>query len=497
MLHLLTWRNRLALLITLAVAGALVGLTAPVSAQSDDDIIMIFMHHSTGRRLIAEGLLKEGLAEHNIALWDHGYNEDGLVTPEWDWLGTNWDIPGDNTDPDGWVTVFNQPVTSPPENAFSHMLEYDVIAFKSCYPNADIFDDGMLETYKEYYLEIRDIMDQHPDKLFIPFTIPPLVPNQTSPDAAARAMEWAAFLTSDEYLEGHPNIVTFDFFSLLADENGYLREAYRVSEDDSHPNPLANETVGPLFVEFVVQALADFTPGEAPVIPAPAEEPAGEPAGEPVEEEPVEEPAAETETEPAADPAGSSMPLALTRVETISPCFPPFDEASITNGICNGTTWEWQGDGTLTWEVTHSADPYANALEIAFDLAMDDYGGMGFHFAPNPDWAATEGIAFLLQADQPDLTLNFSLGVHDPAHPEEDEADATPFEVHLTTPEGAGWQTVIIPWSEFTKARWWGEAGVEAFDPANVVWASFGVGESGVAQAGTIWIADLHLLSAE
>ncbi len=476
------WHNRLALLLTLALLSALPGLAAPVAAQADE-IMMIFMHHSVGRRLIEEGLLKEQFAEHNVALWDHGYNEDGLVTPEWDWLGTHWSVPGDNTDPDGWVTVFNQPVTSPPTNTFSHMLEYDIIAFKSCYPNADIYDDGMLETYKEYYRDIRDIMDQHPDKLFIVITNPPLNPVETSPDAAARAIEWAAYLASDEFLEGHPNVVTFDFFSLLADENGMLREEYRPSPRDSHPNRLANETIGPLFVDFVMQALAEFTPGESLVEPQPADSV--------ISDEPAAPPADDPASEPAADP------VETTRTDEITVCFPPFDEESITSGLCTGQTWSWEGEGRVAWEIVELSGIFPSAMAITFDLPADEYGGMGFHFVSNPLWAEAAGIAFTWRASEPDLSLNFSLGVHDPAHPEEDEAAATPFEFRLTTPEGEDWETVVILWDGFTKARWWGERGLTAFDPANVVWASYGVGESGVDQAGTIWIADLHIVIAE
>lgn len=219
---------------------------------------IIFLHHSVGANLIEQGGVREAFAERGYHFWDHGYNEQGLKDPFGNRLRYHWDVPNDNTDPDGLYAIFNQPVTDPPGNTFSQMLQYDVIAFKSCYPAADIESEAELAQYQEYYRGIRAVMDRYPDKLFIPMTPPPLVPNMTRPDRAAFAQRWAAWLTSDEFAEGRANVRVFDLFGLLADDAGYLRAEYRWNEDDSHPNALANQTVGPLFVEFVDQAVQSF-----------------------------------------------------------------------------------------------------------------------------------------------------------------------------------------------------------------------------------------------
>jgi release factor glutamine methyltransferase len=103
-------------------------------------------------------------------------------------------------------------------------------------------------------------MDKHPDKLFILLTPPPLNPAATNPTDAERARVFAEWMKSSEYFEGHPNIYTFDFFDLLAEGDpkasdfNMLKQAYR-DGDDSHPNRLANETIGPLFVEFIIDAV--------------------------------------------------------------------------------------------------------------------------------------------------------------------------------------------------------------------------------------------------
>ncbi len=80
----------------------------------------------------------------------------------------------------------------------------------------------------------------------------------------ARARAWANWLKSPEYLSGHPNVFTFDFFNLLAEnnplarDNNMLRSTYRVSPDDSHPNERANREIGPQFADFIAQAIKTY-----------------------------------------------------------------------------------------------------------------------------------------------------------------------------------------------------------------------------------------------
>lgn len=150
-----------------------------------------------------------------------------------------------------------------PLNAFSGLLQHEVIAFKSCFPVSDITSDEQLEQYKFYYLNMRDVMDRYPGRLFIAVTPPPLNPAETNAEAAARARAFADWLTSDEYLSGHPNLFTFDFFGHLAEEDptspdyNMLQEEYREGSD-SHPNRLANETIGPIFADFIAGSVQSY-----------------------------------------------------------------------------------------------------------------------------------------------------------------------------------------------------------------------------------------------
>lgn len=238
--------------------GLLVALAAACVTGSAAPIRILFMHHSTGANLIREGGVREGLSALGYEFSDHGYNEEGLFDPRGDPTGENFAVPDDNTDPDGWATVFAQPVVAPPANTLSWMLGYDVILFKSCFPTSNITDEEMLSDYKSYYLSIRTVVDRTPDRLFVALTPPPLVPNDTDPANASRAREWATYLTSSEFLGSRKNLAVFDFFSLLADADGTLRQEYRSDEWDSHPNQLANETIGPQLVDFVRRAIVDW-----------------------------------------------------------------------------------------------------------------------------------------------------------------------------------------------------------------------------------------------
>ena len=238
---------------------------------------IIFLHHSVGAGLIEQGGVRERHTELGYEFYDHGYNGDGLVLADGTWTGDNFDVPDDNTNPDGYAQVFAQPLHDPPDNTFSHLIQYDVIAFKSCFPVSLIESDDQLAGYQSYYLSIRDRMDEYPEKIFIVVTQPPEIPNDTDPETAARARAFTDWLASDEYLSGHPNVFTFNFFDLLADSDDMLRAEYRTDESDAHPNETANQTIAPLFVDFVDQAIRTYSatrpetqrePEEAPVPPA-------------------------------------------------------------------------------------------------------------------------------------------------------------------------------------------------------------------------------------
>ncbi len=250
-------RPKIRLFIMLLVSAWVI--VTPIKAQQG--LRIIFLHHSCGTNLIHQGKVREGLTSLGYQFFDHGYNGDGLCLADGQCPGTNFDVPGDNTDPDGIAEIFNQSLHEEPDNTFSYLMQYDVIVFKSCYPTSNVTDEAHLDQNKAYYLAIRDRMDQYPNRIFIVVTQPPQVPGSSNRAEAHRARELAEWLSSEAFLDGHPNVFTFDFFSYLVAEDNFLRAEYRVDNHDAHPNSRANREIGPHFVSFIDTAIRTYKPG--------------------------------------------------------------------------------------------------------------------------------------------------------------------------------------------------------------------------------------------
>ncbi len=248
----------------LAAALLAVGLAAGSGAIAATMDNLFFLHHSTGRGLIQGGDMRGWLADYNAqhgssyVFWDHDYNYIGLTDPDGNLTGTSYNIPDDNTDPDGLHTLW----TTDNAARAAILANHQVIAFKSCFPASHIASDAELAQRKQWYLEMRDFFDQHPEKVFVVVSQPPLHRNVTNLDEADRARAFADWLKSAEYLSGHPNVACIDLFDMLAapddgsDTRNMLRYEYELSHSgtDSHPNALANQTVGPLFIQALVLA---------------------------------------------------------------------------------------------------------------------------------------------------------------------------------------------------------------------------------------------------
>ena len=63
-------------LVVLALLITLLAVCHPALAQGER---IIFLHHSCGANLIAQGGVREGFTARGYEFYDHGYNEEGLV----------------------------------------------------------------------------------------------------------------------------------------------------------------------------------------------------------------------------------------------------------------------------------------------------------------------------------------------------------------------------------------------------------------------------------
>jgi len=243
-----------------------------------------FLHQSTGQGLInnydtGTPIMRGTIESYNLAhgthfeLWDYwGMGDGGLIDASGNPTGINiYDPPIDysQTDAESLYLTWISSETAWADLRNRIMSSFEVIAFKSCFVANNIIDDDELKQRKDWYVGMRNFFDSHPDKLFVVMSFPTQVPLTTTASSAAYARAFANWLKSPTYLSGHPNVVCFDLFNYLASPIGspeanmlrpeYRRpEAYSTIEPDAHPNTLANETIGPIFAQFLIDAALNY-----------------------------------------------------------------------------------------------------------------------------------------------------------------------------------------------------------------------------------------------
>jgi len=214
-------------------------------------LTMVWHHHSTGDDLLKGGLLA-ALRADNIAFFDINYGE--ATVGEY--------VIGDRTDPPDFPKNFNTPKYFNVIKGWElkgPKKQHDIIMFKSCFPASNITDDGMLGKYKEYYESMLPTFKAHPDILFIAMSTPPLMKGNTTPENAARARQWARWVTT-QWAKGVANVQVFDLFNALAivegkpDQNTLVPQ-FGAGKYDSHPSPAGARAVTRLFIPWFNRAL--------------------------------------------------------------------------------------------------------------------------------------------------------------------------------------------------------------------------------------------------
>lgn len=214
--------------------------------------------------------------------WDHDYNNIGVTDPDGNATGYNYDIPdgphGDegDTSPVGLHTLWTSTDATAVAARTRILASHEVIAFKSCFSEATIADEFELDTYKNYYLDMRNVFDAHPEKYFVVISFPPL--HRNSPeypdDIAVNTRTFANWLKSTDtggFLAGnHPNIACFDLFDYLAaastEASGiqnrlkqeYETTAFATGEINSHINSRAASIVGQAFGAFLINKALSY-----------------------------------------------------------------------------------------------------------------------------------------------------------------------------------------------------------------------------------------------
>lgn len=155
--------------------------------------------------------------------------------------------------------------------------KYDVIILKHCSPASDILEDigeanplsehQSLANYKKIYQHIGRLFTEHPNKLFIVWTLPPrhrlYQPLQGEKELnAVRAKRFSNWLKTDFLKENTGNnVFIWDFRSIVTDPKGnFLKYEYEIDHGaaNAHPNDLANIIIGTQFTEFITESVANF-----------------------------------------------------------------------------------------------------------------------------------------------------------------------------------------------------------------------------------------------
>lgn len=240
-------------------------------SQSPIDSRVIFLHHSTGGG-VWDGGVSDWFDNYNTTNGT-SYNVNELAYP-------NSPYPWENYAYDYWHLWVEGACNSDQPNIEclnTLTANNELIIFKHCFPGAAIRPDSdgtsnpqikTLENYRSQYRALRSMFDTYPDTKFMVWTLAPLHRLATNNEEAARSKEfvdWVNNVWLSEDGKAHPNIFIFDFFGLTAEQssnptNGKqycLRYDYEGShsDNDSHPNYLANSTIAPLFAQAIVNAL--------------------------------------------------------------------------------------------------------------------------------------------------------------------------------------------------------------------------------------------------
>ncbi len=209
---------------------------------------VLFIHRSVGHHLLQYGKLRDLLNSGAVELDDYD-NNNGLLTRSNGKVEKNViQMPGNNTNPDNLADFFASWATI--------LDDYDLIIFKSCYPNSHIKNEAQLDEIKNSYNNILQSFKEH-DKDLVIITTPPLRPlstNSTEAKLASDLAKWLVGLFQD-------NVMVFDLHHLYSEAAGkyagMLKQEYRrLLPWDNHPNAKAHQTAAPILAKLIVSKLS-------------------------------------------------------------------------------------------------------------------------------------------------------------------------------------------------------------------------------------------------
>ena len=542
---------RLAIVAGLAIAAAAwpsTPLRAAVPDRQADDpsppatpVKLIFIHHSTGGNWLADpnpdqpsGGLGIALRDNNyfVSATNYGWGPDGI---------------GDRTDIPNWPEWFSGPQSSTYLDAlynesgqnvsdfgrWSRMAsdpggENEIVMFKSCFPNSDLYGDPgdppaaepddqfTVSNARAVYNALLTFFQTRQDRLFVVITAPPMAQGEYGPGdpsparraANARALNnWLV----NEWLAGYPyhNVAVFDYYNVLTsngsarrtDDTGTNEEPHDAAAPDGNHHRWWDgqvqhiQTVDNNFSAYPSDSNGDSHPTTAGHQKATAEFvpllnvwyhrwKAGAAAPRPT---PTATPEEAAQLTPTPEPSPTPAPEEAEQPTPVSP--PPAQAGVIDDFEAGDQEWSSNAETGSTVQCgpdTGMAHHGSASLRIDYDIQQSGWVDCGRHFVQ--DWSSGSGLSLWIRSQEGEQPITLMIFSGDPGGP-------TPFEAYLTcTPE---WTQAILPWAGFARAPWADERGLRQVDPARMTGYAFSIGAEGADAKGTLWIDDVALLSGD
>lgn len=211
--------------------------------NTDSDIVnLIFIHHSVGENWLNAGL-NDMLNDNNFHVADTYYG---------------WGEMGDRTDTSDWPDWFTDDVMAMVYGELGNMTGHNSIAaapgentivmFKSCFPNSDV--GNSIDDEKQIYLSLLEYFSEHPDKMFVLITPPPMQ-HISHPKKTRELADWLVDENGWRKDYTGTNLYVFDLYNVLtAEDNHHMlldgkeehivndgsNTLYYDSDGDDHPN---------------------------------------------------------------------------------------------------------------------------------------------------------------------------------------------------------------------------------------------------------------------
>ena len=456
-------------------------------SNSPDRVVkLIFIHHSTGENWLSDGYgnLGQALADNNYYVSDTNYGwgpqniGDRTDIPDWE----EWFRSG-NT-PAYMEALFNEgdQLAEYSRSSSDPGGENEIVMFKSCFPNSDLDGslgdppsaDGWLSVghAKYVYNEILSYFGQHPEKLFVVITAPPLSDHGN----AANARAFNVWLLNDWLIENdypYQNVAVFDFYNVLTGNDGHHtfdngREVHQVAgkdtlaypSGDDHPSKKGSQKATDEFVPLLNYFYNRWQAENPTSLPPISEDTSGDSSQ------------ADEYIPPAASPELSGL---IDNFEGEAP--------EGTNGW--EAYWDEGTPTTLECSVDSPSGGTGSALRLDYHITPYSWATCGLYYDLPQNWSDSIGLAFMIHAGQSGGILHVDLFVEGA-----ESSESYLYELNLEPRMKDEWVQVGIVWDYFQRVDWEEDAGSPFQKEDQISGIAFGFGTEEDEMEGVLWIDD-------